>query len=108
MDAKVKAKGQAQDAAGITPGEASTGRARRKGRTNSSRISSKHQVTIPVDVMREAGFKVGDELVFKVEDGGVMIERKFEGHRILSLSGILNGIYNGYDHEAEMADAWED
>ena len=67
-----------------------------------------HQVTIPVDVLREVGFRVGEELVFKVEDNKVVIERKFQGHRILSLSGFLGGIYNDYDHEAEMADAWED
>ena len=100
MASKVKVKGEDT---GV-----STDRARRKGRTNSSRLSSKHQVTIPVDVLREVGFTVGEELVFKVEDGGVVIERKFKGHRILSLSGALNGIYEGYDHEAEMADAWED
>ena len=100
MDDQVKGKSAS--------GGVSTVKATRKGRTRHSRLSSKHQVTIPVDVMREAGFKVGDELVFKVEDGAVVIQPKFKGHRILSLSGFLGGIYNDYDHEAEMADAWED
>ena len=86
----------------------STVKATRKGRGNSSRLSSKHQVTIPVEVLREVGFKVGDELVFRVEDKAIVIEPKFKGHRILSLSGFLGGIYNDYDHVAEMADAWED
>ena len=86
----------------------STVKATRKGRGNSSRLSSKHQVTIPVDVMREAGLKVGDELVFKVEDGVVVIQPITDAQKILSLAGFLGGIYNGYDHQAEMADAWED
>ena len=84
----------------------STERATRKGRTNSSRLSSKHQVTIPVDVMREAGFKVGDELVFSVEDKKITIAKK----RIDLLEWIasLNGLYDGYDFAAERADAWPD
>ena len=86
----------------------STERATRKGRTNSSRLSSKHQVTIPVDVLREVGFKVGDELVFRVEDGGVKIEAKNKNHKFLALIGALGGIYEGYDHEAEMNDAWDE
>ena len=86
----------------------STVRATRKGRTNSSRLSSKHQVTIPVDVMREAGLKVGDDLVFKVEAGFIKIEPLNKGHKFLALVGALGGIYEGYDHEAEMNDAWEE
>jgi len=84
----------------------STAKATRKGRGNSSRLSSKHQVTIPVDVMREAGFKVGDELVFSVEDKKITIAKK----RIDLLEWIasLNGLYDGYDFAAERADAWPD
>jgi bifunctional DNA-binding transcriptional regulator/antitoxin component of YhaV-PrlF toxin-antitoxin module len=89
------------------PGE-STVKATRKGRGNSSRLSSKNQVTIPVDVMREVGFKVGDELVFNVEDGVVVIQPITDAQKILSLAGFLGGIYNDYDHQTERADAWED
>jgi bifunctional DNA-binding transcriptional regulator/antitoxin component of YhaV-PrlF toxin-antitoxin module len=35
---------------------------------NLTRVSSKHQVTIPVGAFRNAGFEVGDRL--KVESGG--------------------------------------
>ena len=100
MDNQVKGKS--------VGGGVSTVKATRKGRTRNSRLSSKHQVTIPVDVMREAGIKVGDELVFKVEDGAVVIKPISDAQKILSLAGFLGGIYNDYDHEAEMADAWED
>jgi len=40
---------------------------RRRGHT---RISRKHQVTIPVDVLREAGLKPGDELQVETDGAG--------------------------------------
>jgi len=98
MDDKVKVK---ETGAGT-----STERATRKGRGNSSRLSSKHQVTIPVDVMREAGLKVGDEVVFKVEDNQVVISKKRVD--LLEWIASLNGFYDGYDFAAERADAWPD
>ena len=84
----------------------STVKATRKGRGNSSRLSSKHQVTIPVDVMREAGLKVGDEVVFRVEDNQVVISKKRVD--LLEWIASLNGFYDGYDFAAERADAWPD
>lgn len=87
-------------------GGVSTVKATRKGRGNSSRLSSKHQVTIPVDVMREAGFKVGDELVFSVEDNQVVVAKKRVD--LLEWIASLNGFYDGYDFAAERADAWPD
>jgi bifunctional DNA-binding transcriptional regulator/antitoxin component of YhaV-PrlF toxin-antitoxin module len=41
-----------------------------------SRLSSKHQVTIPVKVLREAGLVAGDELVVRAAgEGRVELER---------------------------------
>ena len=98
MDDQVKGKS--------VGGGVSTVKATRKGRTRHSRLSSKHQVTIPVDVMREAGFKVGDELVFKVEDNQVVVAKKRVD--LLEWIASLNGFYDGYDFAAERADAWPD
>ena len=98
MDDQVKGKS--------VGGGVSTVKATRKGRGNSSRLSSKHQVTIPVDVMREAGFKVGDELVFSVEDNQVVVAKKRVD--LLEWIASLNGFYDGYDFAAERADAWPD
>jgi len=97
MDDQVKGK---------SAGGVSTVKATRKGRTRHSRLSSKHQVTIPVDVMREAGFKVGDELVFSVEDNQVVVAKKRVD--LLEWIASLNGFYDGYDFAAERADAWPD
>ena len=85
---------------------ASTAKATRKGRGNSSRLSSKHQVTIPVDVMREAGFKVGDEILFSVEEKKIVITKK--PLDLLEWVASLGGFYDGYDFAAERADAWPD
>jgi len=98
MDDQVKGKSAS--------GGVSTVKATRKGRTRHSRLSSKHQVTIPVDVMREAGFKVGDELVFSVEDNQVVVAKKRVD--LLEWIASLNGFYDGYDFAAERADAWPD
>ncbi len=87
-------------------GGVSTVKATRKGRGNSSRLSSKHQVTIPVDVMREVGFRVGDELVFNVQDNQVVVSKKRVD--LLEWIASLNGLYDGYDFAAERADAWSD
>lgn len=100
MGDKVKVKESAGDR------ELPPTKAARKGRTNASRISSKHQVTIPVDVLREAGLKVGDEVLFSVEDGAIHIAKKRVD--LLEWIASLNGFYDGYDFAAERADAWPD
>lgn len=41
-----------------------------------SRVSSKHQVTIPVRVLEEAGLRAGDEVVIRARGNGqIAIER---------------------------------
>ena len=72
------------------------------------RLRRGNQITIPAAVIREVGLKVGDMLDIKVEDGAVVIKAMTDGQKLLTLSGFLGGIYNDYDHEAEMKDAWED
>lgn len=43
---------------------------RRRGRT---RISRKHQATLPVDALRQAGLKPGDELVVEAAGAGRIV-----------------------------------
>jgi AbrB family looped-hinge helix DNA binding protein len=41
-----------------------------------SKVSSKHQVTLPVRILREAGLEAGDEVVIRVvERGRIEVER---------------------------------
>jgi bifunctional DNA-binding transcriptional regulator/antitoxin component of YhaV-PrlF toxin-antitoxin module len=67
-------------------------------------ISSKHQVTIPVDAMQEAGFRPGDRLRARAEGvGRVVLEREVDP--LDSVLGTLTGIYDGFDLDA-LRDEW--
>ena len=77
----------------------------RKGRTTTTRLSSKNQVTLPVEIIRKAGFKVGDTLNCTVTKEG-KIELSPPQNPIMSLFGAGNGIFDDLDWEAERADAW--
>ena len=48
-------------------------RVQRRGRTSTSRISAKHQVTVPVDILRAIGLTVGDKVKFEIKDGLIAI-----------------------------------
>ena len=68
------------------------------------RLRRNNQITIPAAVIREAGFKVGDELAIKVENNQVVLMKKrVDLHNWIA---SLNGFYDGYDFAAERADAW--
>ena len=64
------------------------GGARRHG----TRISSKHQITIPAQALRAAGLKVGERLLARVDGPGrVVLER--EDDVLAQYAGILTGVY---------------
>jgi len=64
-------------------------RSRRRGRT---RLSAKHQATIPVAALRRAGLRPGDELqVEAVGPGRIVLARVEE--TLASYAGRLTGIY---------------
>ena len=66
---------------------------RRRGRT---RISGKHQVTIPVDALAGAGLKVGDRLRADVRGPGQIILVR-EDDPLEQFAGALTGVYpEGY------------
>lgn len=48
---------------------------KRQGRT---RVSPKHQITIPIEVLREAGLRVGDPLEVTAEGAGRVRIRRVE------------------------------
>jgi bifunctional DNA-binding transcriptional regulator/antitoxin component of YhaV-PrlF toxin-antitoxin module len=74
---------------------------RRRGTTA---ISSKHQVTIPVDAMQAAGFRPGDRLRARAEGAGkVVLERETEP--LDEFLGTLTGLYEGFDLDA-LRDEW--
>ena len=74
---------------------------RRRGRT---RISRKHQATLPIDALRQAGLKPGDELVVEAAGAGrivlVRADDLVERH-----AGKAPGVYPP-DYLRELRDEW--
>ena len=68
---------------------------RRRGTT---RISSKHQVTIPVDAMERAGLTAGDRLSVRTEGARVILER--EADPLEAFLGSMPGVWEGFDLDA--------
>jgi AbrB family looped-hinge helix DNA binding protein len=80
---------------------------RRKGYT---RLSSKNQVTIPVDVVMQAGLEPGDELRVEAEDGRIVLkparslaDRRLEAIR-LSKGALTEAYEPGYLEK--LRDEW--
>jgi AbrB family looped-hinge helix DNA binding protein len=68
------------------------------------RVSSKNQVTLPVDVMRSARLAPGDEVtVRRVGDGEVLVAVR--GSRVRRHAGIATGIYQPGELD-RLRDEW--
>jgi bifunctional DNA-binding transcriptional regulator/antitoxin component of YhaV-PrlF toxin-antitoxin module len=69
------------------------------------RVSSKNQVTLPVDAMRAAGLRAGDEVTVRpIGDGEVVIALR--GSRVRRHAGIATGIYQPGELD-RLRDEWE-
>jgi AbrB family looped-hinge helix DNA binding protein len=70
-----------------------------------SKVSSKNQVTLPVEVMRAAGLAPGDEVaVRRVGEGEVLIAAR--GSRVRRHAGIASGIYEPGEID-RLRDEWD-
>ncbi len=73
-------------------------------RRGSSRVSSKHQVTIPIDALRDAGLEVGERLVAHADGPGrVVFEREVDP--LAEYSGALTGTYEPNELD-RLRDEW--
>jgi AbrB family looped-hinge helix DNA binding protein len=69
-----------------------------------SRVSSKNQVTLPVDVMRSAGIAPGDEVTIRRNgDGEIVVAAR--SSRVRRNAGIAAGIYRDGELN-ELRDEW--
>ena len=76
----------------------------RRPRT-ASRISVKHQVTIPADAFRQAGLRVGDRLIAHADGPGrVVLERQLDV--VAEYAGALTGVYQAAGLDS-LRDEWE-
>ena len=74
-------------------------------RRGASRISAKHQVTIPAEALRAAGLAVGERLVAHAEGPGrIVFER--EEDVLAEYAGALTGAFEP-DELARLRDEWD-
>lgn len=80
----------------------------RKGRTSTSRLSAKNQLTLPVDIVREVDLKTGDVVSFEIKAGEIIIKvvRNSE-HPLAELIGAGADAYEGFDLKAERSQMWQ-
>jgi bifunctional DNA-binding transcriptional regulator/antitoxin component of YhaV-PrlF toxin-antitoxin module len=78
----------------------------RAGRTSTSKLSSKTQLTVPVDILRRIGLTTGDEVEFSVNDAGfIEVKPVLEENPIMRLVGIGTDIYKDFDLEKDR-ESW--
>ena len=61
-----------------------------------AKITSKGQITIPVEVRRQLGVESGDQLVFEPIPDGFKIVRQADGNPFEKMRGIGNSLPEGY------------
>ena len=74
---------------------------RRRGYT---RVSAKHQVTIPVATLRDAGIRTGDTLRAEVRGPGEVVLIRDEDP-LVRFAGALTGVYEPGELD-ELRDEW--
>lgn len=74
---------------------------RRRGRTT---ISSKHQVTLPVDALARAGLATGDRLIVEVRGPGELALRRV-ADPIERFGGALTGVFEPGELD-RLRDEW--
>lgn len=103
MAIKVKAKKKAAPAR-----KAPVVKQQRRGRSSTSRISAKHQVTIPVEVLRNSNLEIGDEVEITVNENGVVEVKKVTTiNPFQALADAMGDTYVGFDLEKERAESWD-
>jgi AbrB family looped-hinge helix DNA binding protein len=69
-----------------------------------AKVSSKNQITLPVETMRQAGLHAGDEVVVRpIGDGEIIVAAR--GSRIRRHAGIAKGIYRDAELD-RLRDEW--
>lgn len=77
---------------------------KRKRRRGFTRVSAKHQVTLPVDALGRAGVKVGDSLAVHAEGPGRIVLTR-QRDPLAEHAGELTGVYQPGEVDA-LRDEW--
>jgi bifunctional DNA-binding transcriptional regulator/antitoxin component of YhaV-PrlF toxin-antitoxin module len=104
MNPKVKAKVKAKKKPAAAPIKQI-----RRGRSSTSRISAKHQITIPVEVLRNSNLQIGDEVEIQINDNGVVEVKKVAPENpFKALAGVAGDAFRGFDLAKEREESWPD
>ena len=77
----------------------------RNRRRGASRVTSKHQITIPVDALRDAGVEAGERLIARADGPGrILFER--EDDVLTAFAGALTQVYRPGELAA-LRDEWD-
>jgi bifunctional DNA-binding transcriptional regulator/antitoxin component of YhaV-PrlF toxin-antitoxin module len=69
------------------------------------KLSSKNQITLPVEAMRAAGLQAGDEVTIRpTGEGEIVIATR--GSRVRRNAGIASGVYEGGELD-RLRDEWK-
>jgi bifunctional DNA-binding transcriptional regulator/antitoxin component of YhaV-PrlF toxin-antitoxin module len=69
------------------------------------KVSSKNQVTLPVETMRAAGLRAGDEITVRPAGNGEIV-LAIRGSRVRRHAGIASGLYKE-DELDRLRDEWQ-
>ena len=101
MAGKVKAKKAGKKSAVKSP---------RRGRATTSRISSKNQITIPVEVLREVNLKPGDKVEFMIDKQERIIlapsDQASWKKNLMQLTGSMPELGSDFDYKKERQE-WD-
>ena len=82
----------------------------RRGRATSSRISSKNQITIPVEVLREVNLKPGDQIEFMIDkEERIVLASSADAEwkkSLRRLAGSMPGLRTNFDYAKEREE-WD-
>ncbi len=79
----------------------------RRGRTSTSKLSDKNQVTVPIDILREIGLEPGDQVSFEVKEGKILINQiNRDSHPFAELIAVAGSVYDNFDLEKERRAMW--
>lgn len=81
----------------------------RRGRATTSRISSKNQITIPVEVLREVNLKPGDRVQFHLDKSNRLVVTPIDSEWLKTLDevlGSMSGMWDGFNLRKEREE-WD-
>jgi bifunctional DNA-binding transcriptional regulator/antitoxin component of YhaV-PrlF toxin-antitoxin module len=77
----------------------------KKRRRGTSRVSAKHQVTIPTDALRGAGIEVGERLSARADGPGRVVFERLDDV-VAEFDGALTDVYETGELDA-LRDEWD-